>query len=149
MMPDDQIAHLEAEHSTLSKPGKVLKNLRRSHKADREVFFVVKEGKAAKLENIVSDPVNRRGNKHEDNQGSYSYYSIDGEPISDVEEVKESEYRILELSGSELEEQEDIENKCPELEHNDREDLKSFCLYREEDGFCTALETQCVITNDD
>ncbi len=146
-LPDNEVAHLEAEHSTLSKPGKVLKNLRRGIEEDREIFFVVEEGKAAKLENIISDPVNRRGKDHKDSQGSYSYYSINGEPITDVEELKEVEYRILELSSGELKEREEVENECPELEHNEHEDLENFCLYRDEDGFCTALETQCVLTD--
>ena len=148
-LPDNETAHLEAEHSTLSKPGKVLKNLRRGIQEDREVFYIVQEGKAAKLENIVSDPVNRRGNEHEDQQGSYSYYTINGEPITDVEELKNAEYRILELSGDNLEEQEEVEQECPELDHSDREDLENFCLYREENGFCSALETQCVLQADD
>jgi hypothetical protein len=148
-LPDNEVAHLEAEHSTLSKPGKVLKNLRRGLEQDREVFFVVEDGKASKLENIVSDPVNRRGSEHEDDTGSYSHYSIDGEPVTGVEELRQAEYRVLELAGDELEEQEDIEDECPELEHNNEEDLENFCLYREDNGFCTALETQCVLTEAD
>ncbi|PSP57015.1 conjugal transfer protein [Halobacteriales archaeon QH_7_66_36] len=149
-LPDNEVAHLEAEHSTLTKPGKVLKNLKRGLEQGREVFFVVEEGKAAKLENIVSDPVNRRGSEYEDQEGSYSHYtSEDGEPITEIEELKEAEYRILELAGEELEEQDEVENECPELEHNEREDLENFCLYREEDGFCSALETQCVLTEGD
>jgi hypothetical protein len=56
-LPDNSVAHLEAEHSTLTKPGKVLKNLERGHIEDREVIFVVEQGKAAKLANIISDPV--------------------------------------------------------------------------------------------
>ncbi|PSQ47243.1 conjugal transfer protein [Halobacteriales archaeon SW_7_65_23] len=147
-LPDGTLAHLEAEHNTLSKPGKVLKNLERGLAENREVFFVVEEGKAAKLENIVSDPVNRRGNEHEDSQGSYSHYSLDGQPITDIEKFEDAEYRILELDGDELEERDEINAECPELEHNNREDLESFCLYRE-DGFCSALETQCVLTESD
>jgi DNA helicase HerA-like ATPase len=149
-LPDNEVAHLEAEHSTLTKPGKVLKNLRRGVQEDREVFYVVEEGKAAKLENIVSDPVNRRGNEHEDQKGSYSYYTNkDSEPINELDELKQAEYRILELSGDTLEEHEDIADECPELEHNDREDLENFCLYRDDQGFCSALETQCVLTEAD
>ncbi|RJX51906.1 type IV secretory system conjugative DNA transfer family protein [Halonotius pteroides] len=148
-LPDNEVAHLEAENSTLTKPGKVLKNLKRGVEQDREVFYVVEEGKASKLENIVSDPVNRRGSEHEDKEGSYSYYNIDGEPITQIDELKQAEYRVLELSGDTLEEHEEIEDECPELEHNDRSDLKNFCLYRDEDGFCSALETQCVLQADD
>ncbi|WP_336328313.1 type IV secretory system conjugative DNA transfer family protein [Halovenus sp. HT40] len=149
-LPDNEVAHLEAEHSTLTKPGKVLKNLRRGVQEDREVFYVVEEGKAAKLENIVSDPVNRRGNEHKDDTGSYSYYTDDeNEPITDVEGLRQAEYRILELSGDTLEEHEEVEDECPELEHNDRGDLENFCLYRDDQGFCSALETQCVLQADD
>ena len=134
-LPDNQVAHLEAEHSTLSKPAKVLKNLRRGIEEDREVFFVVEDGKAAKLENIVSDPVNRRGSEHEDNNGTYSYYTDDDrQPVDNVDELRQAEYRILELSDDELEEHEKVEDECPELEHNEREDLENFCLYRDEDG---------------
>jgi DNA helicase HerA-like ATPase len=148
MLPDDSIAHIEAEHSTLSKPGKVLKNLRRGLNQGREVFFVVEEGNAAKLENIVSDPVNRRGTDLEDGDGSYSYYTLDDEPVEDVEELKQVDYRILELTDEQLKEHEEVETECPELDHNDREDLEDFCLYRDEDGFCTELGTRCVLTDD-
>jgi len=140
-----ETAHLEAECETLSKPSKVLKNLRRGLEENREILFVVEEGKATKLENIVSDPVNRRGSEHEDGNGSYSYYTMDGEPVTDINELKQVEYRILELSDSELQERETVEIECPELEYNDREDLEEFCLYRDEDGFCTELKSQCVL----
>jgi hypothetical protein len=149
ILPDSDVANLEAEHNTLTKPGKVLKNLRRGIQQDREVFFIVEQGKAAKLENILSDPVNRRGSEHEDQRGNYSYYQLDGEPITDIDRLKEAEYRILELSGDQLEEREEVEQECPELDDNDRADLENFCLYREEDGHCTALGTQCVLQNDD
>lgn len=146
MMPDSEITHLEAEHSTLSKPGKVLKNLGRGLEENREVIFVIEEGKAAKLENIVSDPVNRRGNEHEDEEGSYSYYTdSNNEPVENVDELGEVEYRLMELQEDGLTEYEDGEAECPELDHSDREDLENFCLYRGEDGFCSALETQCVL----
>jgi len=149
-LPDGEIGHLEAEHSTLTKPGKVLRNLRRGVEQDREVFFVVEQGKAAKLENIVSDPVNRRGSEYEDEGGSYSYYMDgDGEPVTEVEKLEDAEYRVLELSGDTLTQQDEVEEECPELEHSDREDLQSFCMYRDEDGFCSALETECVLTSDD
>jgi DNA helicase HerA-like ATPase len=146
LLGDNTVAQLEAEHSTLSKPGKVLKNLRRGHKQGREVFFVVEEGQASKLEEIVSDPVNRRGNEHQDEQGSYSYYRLDGEPVADIEELQEAEYRVLELTGIGLEEQD--EQECPEVGNQDREDLENFCLYRE-DGFCAALETPCVLDHNE
>ncbi|WP_159903618.1 type IV secretory system conjugative DNA transfer family protein [Salinirussus salinus] len=148
-LPNQEVAHLEAENSTLSKPGKVLKNLRRGVEEDREIFYVVEEGKAAKLENIVSDPVNRRGSEHEDENGTYNYYTVDGEPITQIDELKQAEYRVLELAGDTLEEHEEIEDECPELDHNQRDDLENFCLYRDDSGFCSALETQCVLTTSD
>jgi DNA helicase HerA-like ATPase len=144
-LPDDELAHLEAEHSTLSKPGKVLKNLRRAIEQDREVFYIVENGNAAKLENILSDPVNRRGTQQEDEHGTYSHYTVDGEPITNTEQLRNGEYRILELTEDNLETRDQVENECPELSHNDREDLENFCLYRDNDGFCTELETKCVL----
>ncbi|AZH26683.1 type IV secretory system conjugative DNA transfer family protein [Haloplanus aerogenes] len=144
-LPDGELAHLEAECQTLSKPAKVLKNLRRGLEEEREVLFVVEEGNAAKLENIVSDPVNRRGSEYEDENGSYSYYTDDGESVTDVEVLKQVEYRILELSGEELQERQKTEMECPELEYSTREDLEVACLYRNEDDFCTELGTKCVL----
>lgn len=143
-LPNGEVTHLEAEHSTLSKPGKVLKNLQRDHSQGQAVILVVKKGNTQKLENIVSDPVKRRGNQQEDENGSYSYYTSGGEPFTDVDKLREAEYRILELSHAQLDEE---EMDCTELGDNDREDLENFCLYREEDGFCTELETQCVLLN--
>lgn len=52
---DDRIAHLEAEHATLSKPEKVLTNLERAQKQDRECIFIVKETQRDRLENILED----------------------------------------------------------------------------------------------
>jgi len=145
-LPDNSVAHLEAEHSTLSKPGKVLKNLGRGFEEDREVIFIVEQGKAAKLENIISDPVNRRGNDYEDQDGSYSYYTdSDSQPVDNVDELGEVEYRVMELRENGLTEYEDGEAECPELAHNEREDLENFCLYRDDSGFCSALETKCVL----
>lgn len=147
-LPNGEIAHLEAENSTLSKPVKVLQNLKRAAEQGRETIFVVENGNGAKLKNIVDDPKNRRGNQYEDNQGSYSYYTLDGEPFTEFELVKDAEYRIMELDEG-LHEYEEEEPDCPELEHSPREDLEQFCLYRENSGFCTALETQCVLTHSD
>jgi len=145
-LPNQEVAHLEAEHSTLSKPGKVLKNLQRGFEEDREVIFVVEQGKAAKLMNIISDPVNRRNSEYEDKNGGYSYYTNpNGEPINNLDELKQVEYRVLELHENELKEYEEGEAECPELAHNEQEDLENFCLYRDEQGFCSALETTCVI----
>ncbi|MDZ7688644.1 MAG: TraM recognition domain-containing protein [Halobacteriales archaeon] len=145
-LPDGSTAHLEAEASTLTRPVKVLRNYLRAVEEDREAVFVVEEGKATKLQNIVEDPKNRRGNEYEDDKGSYTYYKDeDGEPFTDFEKLEEGEYRIIEVSEDELEiHNDEIEEECPELEHSTEEELRSFCLYREE-GFCSELETECVI----
>jgi hypothetical protein len=55
----------------------------------------------------------------------------------------------MELQSNGLQEFESGEAECPELAHNEREDLENFCLYRDEDGFCSALETSCVLTKAD
>lgn len=142
----EEIAHLEAELSTLTKPAKVLQNLRRAAEQDREVYFIVEKGSASKLENIVSDPVNRRGTEHEGSQGKFSYYTgSDGQPVTDVEELKQAEYRILELDKGHLNET-GGEPSCPELPDYTKDELESFCLHRESDGYCSALGQTCVIT---
>ncbi|MFA1610065.1 type IV secretory system conjugative DNA transfer family protein [Halobellus rubicundus] len=150
ILPDDTVAHLEAEHSTLSKPAKVLTNYLRAAQQGRETIFVVEQGNAVKLQNIVEEPVNRRGNDHEDQDadGSYSYYTNqDGEEFTQIDELQNSEYRIIEIHEDQLEiHNSPVEPECPELDHNDREDLENFCLYREEDGHCTALNQKCVLT---
>jgi hypothetical protein len=140
-LPTNETAHLEAEHSTLSKPAKVLKNLRRGHQQNREVIFAIETGNREKLENIVSDPVNRNGNNHQDQHGSYSYYTqTNGEPVSDIDQLQEAEYRIIEIKLSDQ-----TEPECPELEHSQREILETDCFYRNDHGFCIALETECVL----
>jgi len=149
-LPDGKIAHLEVEDSTLSKPGKVLKNLQRAADQGRECIFVVKEGDKEKLENIVSDPVNRRGNNHEDQNGSYSHYTdIDGGLITDPGQLQDTGYRVLELTENDLTTREQTEKECPELDNNSREDLENFCLYRTDSGYCTELETGCVLHKTD
>jgi hypothetical protein len=148
-LPDGEVGHLEAEHSTLSKPAKVLQNLRRGVEEDREVYFVVKQGNAVKLENIVSDPVNRRGTDYEDDNGTYSYYSTEDGIVDDVDVLRDAQYSILELSEDSLEEVEKTDAECPQLsEGYNEEELQSFCLHREDDGYCTALGQQCVVTDD-
>lgn len=150
-LPDGDIAHLEAEHSTLSRPVKVLRNLQRAAEQDKEVFYVVEEGKAAKLQNIVDDPKNRRGNEYEDEKGSYSYYKDEnGEAFTQFEDLADAEYRVIEVQGGELEvHDEAVEPECPELGENSRDDLEAFCLHREEDGFCTELEQSCVLLEEE
>jgi hypothetical protein len=150
ILPDGEIAHLEAEHSTLSKPGKVLTNLKRAQNEDRECIFVVEQGNAAKLDNILSDPVNRRGNQHEDSKGSYSYYSTEDGEITDADELEDADYRIIEIQENQLEiHNEPVEPECPELDNHPEEELEQFCLYREDDGYCTALGQTCVITQEE
>jgi hypothetical protein len=150
-LPDEEIAHLEAEHSTLSRPVKVLRNLKRASTENREVFFAVENGNAAKLQNIVKDPVNRRGSEYEDNQGSYTYYKDEnGQAFTEFEDLENTEYRIIEIQENELQvHDEQVEPECPELEYNSEEELQGFCIHREENGFCTALETQCTLTHTD
>jgi hypothetical protein len=143
-LPNGEIAHLEAENSTLSKPVKVLKNLKRAAEQGRETIFIVEKGNAAKLRNIVVDPKNRRGDQYEDEHGTYSYYTLDGEAFTDFELVEDAEYRIMELD-EELQEYEEENPECPELGANTEEDLKAFCLHRDEDGFCSELEQSCVL----
>jgi len=150
-LPDNEIAHLEAEHSTLSRPVKVLRNLQRAVQEDREVFYVVEDGNASKLQNIVDDPLNRRGNTKTDDNGSYSYYKDEnGEPFTQLQELEEAEYRVIEVTEDELEiHQDQVQPECPELDTNTEEDLETFCLHRNEDGYCSALGQDCVITTND
>lgn len=145
-LPDQQVAHLEAEHTSPSKPGKVLKNLKRAAEHGNECIFLIQEDQGEKLENILEDPVNRQGNNQEDDQGSYSYYTLNGEPVIDTELLATADYRVIEIPEEQL--QEDTEPECPELDDNSREDLQTFCLYREDDGFCIDLEQQCVLLED-
>jgi len=122
----------------------------KSLEEDREVFYIVENGKAAKLQNIVEDPKNRRGNEYQDENGSYSYYTDeDGQAFTQFEQLGKAEYRVIEIDGEELEvHDQKVEPECPELDHNEREDLEEFCLYRE-DGFCNELEEPCVLTTSD
>ncbi|MFC6717189.1 type IV secretory system conjugative DNA transfer family protein [Natrialbaceae archaeon GCM10025810] len=147
ILPDGSIAHLEAEHSTLSKPVKVLTNYLRATEEDRECIFIVQQGNAKKLENILSDPVNRRGNDHEDSHGSYSYYKGEDCEFTDTETLLENgEYRIIEAGEDQIEiHNQPVEAECPELDNHPEEDLEDFCLYREDDGHCTQLGQPCVL----
>ncbi|WP_135536137.1 TraM recognition domain-containing protein [Halostella pelagica] len=99
-LPDGTVAHLEAEHTTLSKPAKVLENLLRAVEQGRDCIFVVEQGNAEKLESIVSDPVNRHDSEHSDGEGSFSYYTdSQGEPFTSVDRLEDADYRILEVRG--------------------------------------------------
>jgi len=143
------IAHLEAEASTLSKPAKVLANLRRAADAGNECIFIVEHGNATKLDSILSDPVDRRGDTHEDDHGTYDYYQVDGDPVTDLDILHQAEYRIFEATETGLTEYTPSDTtECPELDDNDRAELEAFCLYRDESGVCEALEQSCVLTHE-
>jgi hypothetical protein len=148
---DGSIANLEAECSTLTRPVKVLRNVERAVEEDREVVFVVKKGSAVKLENVLDDPVNRRGTEHEDEDGGFSYYADEeGGEFTEIEMVDEVEYRILEAGDNGVIPVEGTtEAECPELDHSSEEQLQGFCWYRDDDtGFCEALEQPCVLAGD-
>ncbi len=147
---DDEVLHLEAEHTTLTKPAKVLQNLRRAHEKDRETIFAVEHSKAQKLENILEDPVNRRGKTHQDQHGTYDHYTdTNGQPVTDTEQLQNAEYRILEITEDGGKEHEPVDApECPELSENEREELENFCLYRDQDGHCTELEQPCVLLDE-
>lgn len=147
-LPDGSISNLEAEHSTLSRPIKVLNNLERAVKEGREVLFVVEKGKAAKLQNIIDDPRNRRGSQYTDENGSYSYYtSENGEPYTRIEQLENADYRIIEIDEDRLQIHQEVSPECPEIGEHSREDLETFCLYRSDDGFCSELGQHCVLLN--
>jgi hypothetical protein len=151
---DDALAHLEAESSTLSKPARTLKNLRRGLEQSRKVVFAVHEDDRSKLESILEDPVNRNGSDHEDEDGSFSYYTDDGEPVSDVDELREAEWDILAFTDNELQlgEQESSEEggeDCPMIGDYSEEELQIECTHRDSDGYCSKLDSQCVVTAGD
>ena len=143
------VANLEAEMSTLEKPAKVLRNYRRAVQQDRKCIFVVEDGFGDYLERIITDPVNRLGDTYEDEQGSFDYYQVDGEPFDDVEPLLEGEYRILTVTnrGTVLDHGREREAECPELDPPEMtiDNLEAFCPYREGDGNCSLLEQPCVL----
>jgi len=55
--------------------------------------------------------------------------------VDDVGELRQAEYRILELSEDTLEEHGDVEDEYPSLEHNDREDLENLLTLPQQLGF--------------
>ena len=142
--------NLEAESTTLTSPGKVLKNVQRAAEQEREMVFVVDYGNGQKLQNILSDPVNRRGREHEDADGRFAYYQRDGEPVEDIDCVDDVEWRIFEKHGGELvafDGDQDLD--CPQLPEEDESSLRDFCLYRDpEDNHCSKLEAPCVFADD-
>jgi hypothetical protein len=143
-LPNDNLAHLEAENSTLDKPGKVLKNLQRAIKQDRQVIFAVEPSNRKKLENILTDPVNRQGNDHTDEQGTYTHYlNNNGQPITNLDLIEDAEHQIIEIPLDDESDPKPTE-ECPELKNIPQNDLEKFCIYRD-DGYCTELETDCVL----
>jgi hypothetical protein len=138
IFPDRTNAYLEAEQSTLSKPAKVLTNHLRAAKEGYEVIFVVESGKGERLEEIVSDPVNRQGDTHEDDEGSYDYYQGDDGAFGreKIDQIEDAEYRVLEVSP---------ESDCPMLDEQTKEQLQEHCIHRGRDGFCNALDEPCVL----
>jgi hypothetical protein len=153
VMTDDAIRHLEAERSTVSKPVKVLRNVERAADADRDVVFAVEQGDATRLQQILEDPVNRRGSEHEDDHGTFSYYTDeDGDPFTATDVVDAVDWEVL-VRGPEGVYVHDAadELECPMLADGDatEDELEAFCLHRDEDGFCSKLEAPCVVTADD
>lgn len=146
-----EVAHLEAEVSTLETPAKVLKNLQRAAEERRKCIFAVEENHVDRLLNIVTDPVNRRGDDREDEDGTYSYYLSDGDPFTELNVIKEAEYRVVVRSRTGAVRDystETSEADCPEMDNETEvDDLRDFCLYRGGDGFCEKLEQDCVITS--
>jgi hypothetical protein len=55
IIEEDEISHLEAENTTLSKPEKVLTNLNRAVDQDRECYFIIEEDMEDRLETILED----------------------------------------------------------------------------------------------
>jgi len=151
LQPNGDVAFLEAEASTLSRPVKVLRNVFRATMENASIVFVVEQGQATKLRNIVEDPVNRRGTDHEDEDGTFSYYvDEDGDPITNIEDLTDVDYTILEVDGDgrvhEAGAPDDV--TCPELDTSSEEELTAFCLFRDDDGFCESLGQPCVLDTD-
>jgi len=146
----DDLAHLEAEVSTLSKPAKVLENWHRAARNDANCVFVVNQGEAATLAAILSDPVNRRGTDHEDNDGTYSYYASEDGPFGAVDELT-TDWRIFEVidtdAGTLEEHDPETGVQCPEEIAEPAE--AEFCYYLDADGYCTQLDRPCVVMADD
>jgi len=134
LLPDGSIANLEVEHGTLSKPGKVLKNLRRAAEQGRECIFIVEQGQAGKLHNILSDPVNRRGDQHRDEHGEFSYYRENGNPITDLNWIEDAEYRILESSEDGLQLYDNTGDQDKQLRLKDLRDVDKKVLNCIKDG---------------
>ncbi|ADQ66296.1 hypothetical protein GL213_03480 [Halogeometricum borinquense] len=82
--------------------------------------------------------------------GNYSHYSTKDGEFTDTSRLKTGEYLIIEISEEQLEaSNEPVESECPELETLPGSELEQFCLYREEDGYCTTLGETCVLLEPD
>lgn len=149
IIKNQSVAHLEAELSTLSKPGKVLNNLKKAVDQNRKCVFVVQEGTATRLESILQDPVNRKGNKHQDEHGGYDYYTDDEQPFTETDTIAEADYRILVVTPDNkvYDYAKNQELECPELNppETTENELTTACVFRDKQGYCTALDTQCLL----
>lgn len=145
------VANLEAEASTVDNPARVLKNFKRAIDADRQCIFVVNERYVDRLKAVITDPVNRRGDDHVDENGSFSYYMAEGEPFTDIEPIKEAvkdgEYRLLVLTerGNLRDHAKASADECPKLNEFSRNELETECMYRDDDGHCSLLDAECVL----
>ncbi|SDQ40752.1 type IV secretory system conjugative DNA transfer family protein [Natronobacterium texcoconense] len=135
-LPTGDVVNLEAEHTTLSKPAKVLENLERAAEDGRECIFVVEEGNADTLRNIVEDPVNRSGDRYRDQHGSYDFYTEDGEPYTRIEKLEDANYRTLEVQARET------ETGHEELREKDRRVLE--CIREGKDDVQKITEATCL-----
>ena len=144
---NETVANLEAEASTVDTPAKVLRNYGRTIQADRKCIFVVDADHADRLENIITDPVNRRGDDHEDDAGTYSYYTDeDGEPITNTDVYSLGEYRILTADGETVRDHaKGQDDECPKLDEYTPDELATECMYRDNDGHCSLLDAPCVL----
>jgi len=138
IFPDQSNAYIEAEQSTLTKPAKVLTNYYRAAEDDKQVIFVVESGDGERLREIVEDPVNRQGDTHEDDSGSFDYYRTEDGEFGDekIDRIEDAEYRVLEVSP---------QSDCPRLGEKSKEELQEQCIHRDPDGYCNALDEPCVL----
>jgi hypothetical protein len=138
IFPDQSNAYIEAEQSTLTKPAKVLTNYHRAAEDDKQVIFVVGSGDGERLREIVEDPVNRQGDTHEDDSGSFDYYRTEDGEFGDekIDRIEGAEYRVLEVSPR---------SDCPRLGEKSKEELQEQCIHRDPDGYCNALDEPCVL----
>jgi hypothetical protein len=144
VMEDGTKANLEAEAGTLSNPAKVLKNLQRAAQQNRQCVFVVDQSKEDRLRDIITDPVNRRGNDHKDELGPFSYYSTTDGEFTDIDTIANADYRILIRTNGKIRDHEtENQDDCPKLEDYTKQELVIGCPWRDED-ICSLLDAPCV-----